>query len=262
MPYGESVKTRALLVLAAVGAVLLSGCTSGGNQPPAASSAPASPTPIFDTQANAALQDAMAKSSAGSYRLSGDIEYTATGGATQRVELEMQTDPKAQQMSMAVITSGTRIEMRVIGTDFYVAGMPGLGKKWARVDGTKVAGLGDLFTVSDQNFALLKGVVELSAGPNGVFQGVIASQTALDRATTDGTRATLAKIVKVGPMNARIPFTVTIRDGYLIAMTTEYSAEVNNAVVPGKFAIRLTDFGKPVTVAAPPAKDVVSAPSS
>jgi len=262
MPYGGSVKTRALLVLAVTGAVLLSGCTAGGDRPSAANSAVASPTPILDTQATAALLAAMAKSVAGPYKMAIDMEMIPASGASQHVVMVASADLAAKKMLISVQSEGTTTQIRLIGNDVYITGLPQLGKKWMRVDASRIEGFAEAFSTGEQNLALLAGIVELTAGPGGKFQGSIDPQVALNRATTETQRASLAKLAKLAGEKARLPFTTTITDGYLVAMTTEYPIEQNKVVGKAAISMTLSDFGKPVAVLAPPAKDVVAAPSS
>ncbi|NUR69879.1 MAG: hypothetical protein HOU81_03585 [Hamadaea sp.] len=234
-------------------ALLLTGCTSGGAEPSPSSTAAAAPTPSLDTEAAAALVAAGLKSSSGSYKLHAAITYAGAQG----VQLDVQSDPAAKKMLMTVVNGTSKIEARVLGSDFYLTGLPQLGKKWMKVDGSQVEGFSDMFGMSEQNLAMLGGIIELTVGPNGVFQGWIDPQKAMDKASSPQIKDALAKVVKASGAGARIPFTSKIADGYLVGLTTEYPAEVNNAVTHMKAEMTLSDFGKPVTVTAPPAKDLV-----
>jgi len=249
----RNVNSRLLLALPLVGAVLLTGCTSGGD-PSASASVAASATPSLDAQAVAALVAAGIKASSGSYKLHATLTYASSAAP---VQLDLQADPTTKQMRMTVVNGTSTIEARVLGTDFYLTGLPQIGKKWMKVDGSQVEGFGDLFSMSEQNLAMLGGIVELTTGPNGVFQGWIDPQKAMDKASTTQIRDALAKVVKAAGPNAHIPFTSKIADGYLVGLTTEYPAEVNNAVTQMKAEMALSEFGKPVTVTAPPAKDMI-----
>ncbi|MEV0274058.1 hypothetical protein AB0H43_35245 [Hamadaea sp. NPDC050747] len=241
------------LAASLLAATLLTGCTGNGAQPSASASAAPNVTPSLDVEAAAALVAAGVKSGSGSYKMHADITYAGAPG----VQLDVQSDPVAKRMKMTVVNGTSTIEARVLGSDFYLTGLPQLGKKWMKVDGSQVEGFGDMFAMSEQNLAMLSGVVEMTTGPNGVFQGWVDPQKAMDKAGSTQIRDALAKVVKAAGPNARIPFTSKMADGYLVALTTEYPAEVNNAVTHMKVAMTLSDFGKPVTVTAPAAKDLV-----
>ncbi|NUO56375.1 MAG: hypothetical protein HOV71_31620 [Hamadaea sp.] len=241
------------LAASLLAATLLTGCTGNGAQPSASASAAPSVTPSLDVEAAAALVAAGLKSGSGSYKMHADITYAGASG----VQLDVQSDPVAKRMKMTVVNGTSTIEARVLGSDFYLTGLPQLGKKWMKVDGSQVEGFSDMFAMSEQNLAMLSGVVEMTTGPNGVFQGWVDPQKAMDKASSTQIRDALAKVVKAAGPNAHIPFTSKMADGYLVALTTEYPAEVNNAVTHMKVAMTLSDFGKPVTVTAPAAKDLV-----
>jgi hypothetical protein len=249
--------SRALLAVPMIAAAFLTGCTTGTGTQPSASPSAVSPTPIFDTQAAAALVAAGVKSGSGSYRMHATMSFTPSTG---NVELDMLADPTAKRMRMTIVNNGQTLEARLIGTDLYMTGLPQIGKKWMKVDTSQIQGYDQMFSMSEQNFAMLGGIVELTAGPNGTFQGKIDPKAALDRAGSDQIHDALAKVATMAGADAKLPFTAKITEGYLTEMTIEYPTEVNNQVVQTKITMTLSDFGKPVIVTPPPAKDLIQQP--
>ncbi|NUT33628.1 MAG: hypothetical protein HOV79_11200 [Hamadaea sp.] len=246
-------KTRALLTAVAVTAFLLSGC-SGKNDDPVVPSSAISPSPILDGMAAAALVEAAQKSLSTSSRLSATIEV----GESQKMTIAGAIDPQGKRLQLVMTDlSGAKTEIRMIGDDVYMGGLPQLQGKWVKLDASKVAGLSGTLASTQQQFAILGGIVELTAGPGGVFTGVADPKLAYDRAPAGQQKDSLAALVKNGGDNARIPFKVTLKDGYLTAMTMEIKMEVSAKVTQAKADYVMSDFGKPVTVTPPAAKDIV-----
>lgn len=251
-------KTRVLLTAVAVTAVLLSGCTSKKDDPAVAPSPAASPSPTLDAMAAAALVEAAQKSLATTSRIEATIDIAAESGAAQRMTVVGLADPQAKKLQLTVTdAAGAKTEIRMLGNDVYMGGLAQLNGKWVKLDASKVAGLSDTLASTQQQFALLAGIVELTAGPNQVFTGVADPKLAYERAPAGQQKDSLAALVKNGGDNARIPFTVTLKDGFLTAMTMEIKMEVNAKVTQAKATYVMSGFGKPVTVTAPPAKDIV-----
>jgi len=233
-------------VLSLALAALVAGCgtdsgTSGKPAAPATSAA----------ESVAVIQQAMQRS------LSSTLSIDATvklGGIS--VKLHSTADPKANAMQVSGNAPGP-LEVRVIGDAAYLK-MAALktDKPWIKLDMTRLGSTSSLrqsFDLKAQT-GILAGVVSAEKVGEGRYRGTADLEKA---AAAPGANASMRRSIKSAKNPKAVPFEATIDgEGRLTALS--YTIATNN-MGDAVTDVRMSGFGKPVTVTAPPAGDVEDA---
>ena len=238
------------VAVAALALAVLSACGDKADTPSASSSSPAAAAMTPD-QAKAALLAASLKTATSTYKMSISM---GTGGAAMAT-MDGTADGANKRMQMTLNAQGQSMEARLIGTDMYIKGMPTMPTKWLHMDMSMIPGGADAFGATAQSFALLNGISEVTANPDGTFSGKADPSVALSKAS-DLQKDSLEKLVKAAKGQS-IPFTATVKDGYLTDYTSTMPIEQGSITVNTDVKMHLSDFGQPVTVDAPDKADVV-----
>ncbi|GIF74578.1 hypothetical protein [Asanoa siamensis] len=167
-------------------------------------------------------------------------------------------DPRSDKATMTLkIGNNSTIDLRSIGEDAWLqaTGVPGVEPgKWLHIDGARLAGTSfDALPDGDAAGAgkFVERMADVTKSGDGSYAGTI------DLAKVSGSGVSVD--VLGGKGNA-VPFTATVDDqDRLSKLTIDLSAIDPNL---GTMTTTYSDFGAPVTVAAPPAAQVVEAPES
>lgn len=249
---------RTGVAVMAAGLILLSGCSGTKDKPGATtpsggttSSAPAASS----GDAVAALNAAQQKTRSGSYHT--DVEIKTAGTTSQ---LAADVDPVAKALEMKMDMQGSKLTVRLIGTDMYFTGLNtgGFAGKWVHADISKLPGVGGILSSFDQTFALLPGATDLKEGPPGTFTGTVDAKAALDQAKTQAEKDALSKVISAGSTD-KLPFTAKVVDGYLTETTTSYKMDISGTTQEATIVSKFSAFGTATKVTAPPKADTVDA---
>lgn len=244
---------RTGVAVMAAGLIILTGCTSndkpGTNPAPAASSAAAQPSGDALAKLNAAQQ----KTRSGNYHSDVTIK---TAGTTMVAVATI--DPQAKALEMTMDAQGSKITVRLIGTDMYFTGLPTaqFKGKWVHASIDKLPGADAVLASFDQTFALMDGTTDLKEDPPGTFTGTVDPKAAMAKADTDAEKEALSKIIAAGSAE-KLPFTAKVVDGYLVETTTSFKMEQNGTVQEASILSKFSQFGTAPKVVAPPQKDTV-----
>ncbi|MEV4537991.1 hypothetical protein AB0J82_29845 [Asanoa sp. NPDC049518] len=184
---------------------------------------------------------------------------------TVKVTLESSTvtstgnlDPKADKATMTVrVGNSSNIDLRSIGEDAWLqaTGVPGVEPgKWLHIDGARLAGTTfDALPDGDAAGAgkFVERMADVTKSGDGSYQGTID----LTKVAGSG-----VSVDVLGGKGNAVPFTAAVDDsGRLTELTLDLSS-----IDPqlGRMTTTYSDFGAPVTVAEPPAAQVVEAPES
>jgi len=247
---------RTGMAVMAAGLVLLSGCTSTKDQPGTAtpSGSSSSAAAAGDTAAVAALNAAQQKTRSGSYHTDVTIKTAATTS-----DISANVDPQAKALELTMGTQGTKLTIRLIGTDMYVTGLGGVTGKWIHSDISKVPGVDAVLLSFDQTFALMDGATDLKEDPKGTFTGTVDPKAALTKAQTDSEKEALSKIISAGGQD-KLPLTAKVVDGYLVEMTTSYKMDQGGTTTESTINSKFSQFGTAPKVTAPDPADIIKTP--
>jgi hypothetical protein len=243
-------KVSKSLAVAALALAVLSACGNKADTPgatPSSSSAAA----MTSDEAKVALLAASLKTSATTYKM----KITISTGGSALATIDGATDGQNKRMQMAMSIQGQPMEARLIGTDMYIKGMPTMPTKWVHMDIGALPGGADAFGTSQQAFALVNGVTDVTANPDGTFSGKADPGAALAKAP-DSQKASLQKLVDAAK-GQPLPFTATVKDGYLTDYTGTFPVQQSGVTVNTEVAMHLSDIGQPVTVDVPDKADVI-----
>lgn len=247
---------RTGVAVMAAGLVLLSGCASTKDKPstttPSGSSSSAAAPD--DTNAVAALNAAQQKTRSGSYHT--DVTVKSAGTST---DISANVDPQAKALEMTMDMQGTKLTVRLIGTDMYVTGLPGMTGKWAHTDISKLPGVDGVLASFDQTFALIDGAVDLKEDPKGTFTGSVDPKAALAKAQSDSAKQALTKMISAGNGD-KLPFTAKVADGYLVETTTSYKMDQGGTVTESTITSKFSQFGTAPKITAPAQADIIAVP--
>lgn len=248
---------RTGVAVMAAGLILLSGCSDSKDKPSgtAPSGGTTSSAPASSGDALAALNAAQQKTRSGSYHT--DVEIK-TGGTTSQLSADV--DPVAKALEMKMDMQGSKLTVRLIGTDMYFTGINtgGMTGKWMHADISKLPGVGGILSSFDQTFALLPGAADLKEGPPGTFTGTLDTKAALDQAKTQAEKDALSKVIASGSGD-KLPFTAKVVDGYLVETTTSYKMDISGTTQEATIVSKFSAFGTAPKVTAPPKGDTVDA---
>jgi hypothetical protein len=220
--------------------------------------------PAARPDANAAL--AAAATNLGETTVKVDAQLGAAGTITGALD----RPNKRATMTMTYAAAGKTmtLETIMIGTDLFLkmdlggAPPPGVDPgKWTHLDQTKLP--------ANNSFGLRPGEFD----PTGSAKFLKAAATAewvddhtikgtIDLTKADGARGlTEENLSKLGAKAKSVPFEATIDDeGRLTRMVMDIPTAGGEPA--GKITVNYSDFGAPVSVAEPPADEVVEAPES
>lgn len=246
MKVRKSVAVAAL----ALAALSVTACGKSSNTPAAGASSPAAAAMSPD-EAKATLLAAALKTATTTYKMSITTDSGPAGAGT----MEGVADGKNKRIQMTMHIQGQTMDARLIGTDMYIKGMPTMPDKWLHMDMSMLPGGADAFGATEQSFALLNGITEVTANADGSFSGKADPNVALSKAT-GAQKDSLEKVVKAAK-GQPLPFTATVKDGWLTDYSSTMPIEQNGLTITSKVTMHLSDFGQPVTVEAPAPADVV-----
>ncbi|MDG4823094.1 hypothetical protein O7635_14660 [Asanoa sp. WMMD1127] len=200
--------------------------------------------------------EATAELTAAAQKLNDDTVKVTLESATVRSTGNL--DPKADKATMSVrIGNNSSIDLRSIGEDAWLqaTGVPGVEPgKWLHIDGARLAGTTfDALPDGDAAGAgkFVERMADVTKSGEGSYQGSID----LTKVAGSG-----VSVDVLGGKGNKVPFTATTdSEGRLTQLSLDLST-----IDPqlGKMTTTYSDFGAAVTVAQPPAADVVEAPDS
>jgi hypothetical protein len=247
---------RTGVAVMAAGLVLLSGCSDTKDKPstttPSGSSSSAAAA--GDTDAVAALNAAANKTRSGSYHT--DVTVKSAGTST---DISANVDPTAKALELTMDLKGTKMTLRLIGTDMYMTGLPGMTGKWVKTDVSKLPGVDGILASFDQTFAIVDGTTGLKEDPKGTFTGSVDPKAALDKAQTPAEKDALSKMIAAGN-GGNLPFTAKVVDGYLTETTTSYKMDQGGTTQEATVISKFSQFGTAPKVTAPDKADIIAAP--
>ena len=241
-------KVSKSIAVAALALAVLSACGDKAGTPSAASSS-SSAVAMTPDEAKAALLAAGLKTSATTYKMKITINAGALGS------MDGAADGQNKRMQMTMMIQGQSMEARLIGTDMYIKGMPTMPTKWIHMDVSALPGGADAFGTSQQAFAVLSGVTDVTVNSDGTISGKADPSAALAKAS-DSQKESLQKLVDAAK-GQPISFTAKIKDGYLTDYTSTVPMQQGALTINTEVAMHLSDIGQPVTVDAPDKADVV-----
>jgi hypothetical protein len=239
------------VAVAALALAVLGACSKEKSDTPGAAASAGPSAGIAPGEAKAALLAAALKTTATTYK----VTMTIASGSTSLGSIQGAADGQNKRMQLSMAMQGQSMDARLIGTDMYIHGLPLMPAKWVHMDMSKVPGGADLFGATGQAFALLNGVTDVTVNPDGTLSGKADPSAALAQAP-DSQKASLEKLVKAAK-GQPVPFTVTLKDGYLTDYTTTVPVEQSGVSVNTQLTMHLSDFGQPVTVDVPDKADVI-----
>jgi hypothetical protein len=246
------------LAVAALALAVLGGC--GKSNTPNAGSASPSPQAMSSDEAKAALLAAAVKTAGTSYKLT----FSVAGAGADNVTAEGAADGKAQKMQLKMTVPGqaTPMEVRVVGTDFYLAGVPSTpAGKWIHMNTSQIPGGASTFNTTEQSFGILYGITDITVNPDGSFAGKADPALAASKVPDANAKDALQKIAAAAKSQP-VPFTATVKDGYLSDFTSTMPTDVNGVTINAEIKVHLSDFGSPVTVDVPAKADTLESPTS
>jgi hypothetical protein len=239
---GLGLFAAAAIGLAGCGANSGTGGTTGGATPGAATSA-------------AAQGAAAAELTAAAQKLNDDTVTTqvTSNGLTSSGKIDPKGNKADVTMKVTASTGSADFQVRALGDDVYIQarGLPNVQPgKWLHIDAAKAAGTTfDIIPDGDAAGAnrFVKTVADVKKDGSGSYSG-----------TLDLTKVPAGSGVTVNGMGDKasaVPFTATVDDqGRLTSMTIDMSGL---SAQLGTLKTTYSNFGSPVTVAAPATSDIV-----
>lgn len=242
---------RLIFVSSVALAALMAGCAGNSEEPAGdgAGSATSAANPV------AVVQQAMDRSLSSTVTIDGSIKI---GG--QSLTISGKTDPATRMM----LVSGNLpepMEARLIKDTAYLKMSSLKGEKpWLRIDLRKLrpnSGLRQSFNLEAQT-GIVGGVVTAEEVGDGRYRGTADLEKAAQVASTDGgMREGLESSAKLAKDPRKIPFEATVdAEGRLTALSyTIATTNLGDTVTD----VRMSGFGEPVKVTAPPAGQTAEA---
>ncbi|WP_410810042.1 hypothetical protein [Micromonospora sp. 067-2] len=236
----------------ALAAALVAGCgtNSGGG------SAPTSPAPATSAaDPVVAVKQGMDRSLAGTVSMDASVK-----AGTQSITLNGKTDPAARTIHVTG-NAPEPIEARLIGDAAYIKSDSLESKKpWMKLDLSKLrpnSPLRQSFDLKSQT-GIVGGIVTAEATGNGRYKGTADLEKAAAAASADGgMRQGLESSAKLAKDPKAIPFEATVDgEGRLTALSYTIATKTLGDLTT---EMKMSDFGKPVTVTAPPASEIENA---
>ncbi|WP_406077482.1 hypothetical protein [Micromonospora sp. NBC_00858] len=236
----------------ALAAALMAGCgTDSGDT--AQNTSPAPATSAADPVA--AIQQAMDRSLSGPVTMDAAVK---AGG--QSITLSGKMDPATKTIQVTG-NAPEPIEARLIGDTAYIKSESGEGKKpWMKVDLTKLrptSALRQSFDLKSQT-GIIGGIVTAESTGAGTYKGTADLEKAAAAASSDGgMREGIESSAKLAKDPKAIPFEATVDgEGRLTALSYTVATKTLGDLVTD---MKMSDFGKSVSVSAPPAGEVEEA---
>ncbi|WP_433199748.1 hypothetical protein ACQP00_27540 [Dactylosporangium sp. CS-047395] len=237
---------RAVLIGFAVCAVLTTAACAKPKTPVAQPAG--APTAATATTAAPPPADARTELLAATAKTAGTTSAYTAETTSVSASLDNKVTGKIDAARNASTAAMDGFEMVRIGTDLYLKSatpIAGLAAgTWIHVDGAKSGPLTKLGINGDDPAnlsALTAGLVSAEKTGPGNFKGV------LDMTKTDAGRATMQQL---GDAAKQIAFQATVGDGYLVTLLITVPQAIQSPAYDT--TLRFTDFGKPVTITAPP----------
>jgi hypothetical protein len=177
------------------------------------------------------------------------------------------TDPanKSSKSSMTISQAGkpTDYQQLMVGNDLYLkmkVDLPGIDpNKWMHLDISKSEtlkklGLGDAADPTNTK-SLPEAIVTAQKAGDDRYTGTMDVTKRLNSSALTGE---LAK--QMGDAAKKVPFEVTLKDGYPTAVTISMPAA--GEVPKSTTKLTFTDFGRPVAIAKPATTEIQEAPSA
>ncbi|MEV7329366.1 hypothetical protein [Micromonospora sp. NPDC093244] len=243
---------RLIPVLSIALAALVAGCgttTSGDSAATAPNATPSKLDPV------ATIQQAMNRSFAGTVTMDASVK-----AGTKSLTLSGKMDPAAKALQVTG-EAPEPMEARLIGDTAYIKMDSGDGgKPWQKLDLTKLkpgSSLRQSFDLKTQT-GIVGGIVSAEETGDGRYKGTADLNKAATAAGTDGgMREGLESSAKLAKDPAAIPFEATVdADGRLTGLSYTIATKSLGDLVTD---MKMSGFGEPVTVTAPPAKDTEAA---
>ncbi|MCO1595328.1 hypothetical protein M8C17_09145 [Micromonospora sp. RHAY321] len=235
----------------ALAAALVAGCGTNSGDSAQNSTAPA--TSAADPVT--AVQQAMDRSLAGTVSMDASVK-----AGNQSITLNGKMDPAAK----AIHVTGNApepMEARLIGDAAYIKSDSLEGEKpWMKIDLNKLrpnSSLRQSFDLKSQT-GLIGGIVTAEATGEGRYKGTADLEKAAAAASADGgMREGIESSAKLAKDPKAIPFEATVDgEGRLTALSYTIATKTLGDLVTD---MKMSEFGKPVTVTAPPASETESA---
>ncbi|MEH1098764.1 hypothetical protein [Micromonospora sp. CPCC 205561] len=232
-------------------AVLVTGCgtDSGGST----TNSPAPATSAADPVA--VVRQGMDRSFSGTLTMDASVKAGPTS-----IKLRGKVDPAARALHVTG-NAPEPVEARLIGDAAYIKSDSTDGDKpWMKIDLTKLrpgSSLRQSFDLKSQT-GVVGGIVSAEQVGDGRYRGVTDLEKAAAAASDEGgMRAGIESSAKLAKDPKAIPFEATVdADGRLTTLSyTIATKNVGDLVTE----MRMSDFGKPVSVTAPPAGDTEEA---
>ncbi|MEV1316125.1 hypothetical protein AB0J14_08575 [Micromonospora arborensis] len=237
----------------ALAVALVSGC--GTNSDDKGASAPSAAPATSKLEPVAAVKQGMDRSLAGQLAMEASVK-----AGNQSITLNGKMDPAARMFHITG-KAPEPLEARLIGDAAYLKSESLEGEKpWMKLDLTKLkpnSALRQSFDMKAQT-GIIGGIVSAQEVGEGRYTGVADLGKAAEAASTDaGMRDGLESSAKLAKDPTAIPFEATLdAEGHLTALSyTVATKSIGDLVTE----MRMSDFGKPVTVEAPPASETEAA---
>ncbi|SCL68517.1 hypothetical protein GA0070606_4806 [Micromonospora citrea] len=242
---------RLIPALAAALAVLATGCGTGSDGSAASSPAPATSAadPI------AVVRQGMDRSLSGTLTMDASVK-----AGPMSIELHGKVDPAARVLHITG-NAPEPIEARLIGDAAYVKSDPSDGgKAWMKIDLTKLrpgSTLRQSFDFKSQT-GVIGGIVSAEQVGEGRYRGITDLEKAAEAASTEsGMRDGIKASAKLAKDPRAIPFEATVdADGRVTELSYTIATKSLGDLVT---EMRMSGFGEPVSVAAPPAGETEDA---
>ncbi|WP_141719465.1 hypothetical protein [Micromonospora peucetia] len=249
---------RLIPALSVALAALLVGCGTNsdgptGTQPDPAGTSSAPATSPADPIA--VVRQGMDRSLSGALQMDASVKAGPVS-----VQLVGKMDPVARALHITG-NAPEPIEARLIGDVAYIksASLDG-DKPWMKIDLTKLrpgSSMRQSFDLKSQT-GIVGGVVSAEKVGDGRYRGIADLEKAAEVASAEaGMRDGIKSTAKLAKDPKAIPFEATVdADGRLTALSYTVATKSLGDVVT---EMRMSDFGKPVTVTAPPAAEIEEA---
>ncbi|MBM0233606.1 hypothetical protein JNW91_18135 [Micromonospora sp. STR1_7] len=243
---------RLIPVLSIALAALVAGCGTNSGDPAATAPTP-TPTKLDPV---ATIQQAMERSLSGTLTMDASVK-----AGPNAITMTGKIDPVAKALEVTG-KMPEPVEARLIADTAYLK-MDSLGgdKPWTKLDLTKLkpgSSLRQSFDLKSQT-GIVGGIVSAEETGGGRYTGTADLDKAAAAAGTDGgMREGIESSAKLAKDPKAIPFEATVdADGRLTALSYTIATKTLGDLVSD---IRMSGFGEPVSVTAPPAKDIEAAP--
>jgi hypothetical protein len=245
---------RRFALFAAAALLALAGC---GVKAASDSQPTSTPTPTAQVIADPAafVNEAMQKALDNTVHV--DVQVTVSGVVTS---ISGDADPAKKTLTLSMSAAGTTLEIVAIDNVLYIKTPNPTGKPWLKVDLSKLPAESNMRGALDfrSQAGLLGGATSLKSEGGGRYSGVADLDKAI-AAAQPAQKKSLEQMRTLASGDSQIDFEITIDDA---GRLTRLSATIDTTAGEVKTEQTLGDFGKAVSVTAPPASDVADAPAA